>query len=108
MEKMITPEDMAAIGHMVEGGPVNQKKEKRMVTVRSYPHGPYVRQHPKNVKKAFKELSRAISSSKEFGAAFLAGLATPMLAVGIPQETAEKAAVLIVAQMFQFKGNGNG
>jgi len=83
-------------------------KEKRMVTIRKYPDGPYVRRHPKNVKKAFKELARAVQGSEEYAAAFFGELSAPMLAAGVPQDTAAKAANLIMVRMFQHDMRGTG
>jgi hypothetical protein len=99
MESTTAPEATAA--ELEATKPERQKKEKRMVTILRYPDGPYVRQHPKNVKKAFKELARAVQSSEEYAAAVFAELTAPMIVAGIQQETAATAANLIMVRMFQ-------
>jgi hypothetical protein len=83
-----------------ESKPARPQKEKRMVTIRRY-EGPYVRQYPKNVKKSFREISRAVQSSEEYAAAFFGELSAPMIAAGISQDKAAEAASLIMIRMFQ-------
>ncbi len=71
-----------------------------MVTIRRYKDGPYVRQYPKNVKKSFKELSRAVQSSEEYAAAFFGEICAPMIAADIAPETAATATNLIMIRLF--------
>jgi hypothetical protein len=87
--------------------PPRSKKEKRTYTLHRYPAGPYVRQHPKHVRRSLTEIGRAVRASEEYAAAFFEELCGPMIAAGIPNDKAAVATCMIMSRLFQREMRGS-
>jgi hypothetical protein len=69
------------------------------------PYIPHVREQPKNVKKSFKEIVRAVHYSKDYAVTWCNNFYQPMVANGISSETASKITREIMQNLFNITVN---